>query len=232
MILCLKTICAMVIFWIKGFEGMKILPFLMGVIVLAGCDMNQKTYVSPNRAQIEKTRYDTEVSVGMMDDNFYKALASEYKSNGGAGLNLTFVYNPASGNAAGLSASELAGNAARKLRGYGADDVSADILPVADSAHSGKVLVSYTKFAALAPKDCETMPGLDDNQIELSWDYKYGCSVEERLAKQLARPSDLLGNDAAPETSSGRRATNLSAPHELGVANEPLDGDSITDVGD
>lgn len=201
-------------------------------LLVAGCDMNHKTYVSPNRAQIEKTRYDTEVPVGALDDNFYKALASEYKSSGGAGLNLTFVYNPSAGNGAAMFATEMAGKSAKKLRLYGASDVTADILPVDDQAHSGKVLISYSKFAALAPKDCTTMPGLDDNQIELSWDYKYGCSVEERFAKQLARPSDLLGNDATEETSSGRRATNMAMPHELGVANEPLEGQSITDVGD
>ncbi|MCD8497008.1 MAG: CpaD family pilus assembly lipoprotein [Alphaproteobacteria bacterium] len=198
----------------------------------AACDQNHPTYLSPNRAQVEMSRYDTEVPVGALDDNFYKALVQEYKSSGGAQLYLTFVYNPSSGGNAAMQASELAGQASKKLRNYGVRDARVDIMPVVDSAHSGKVLISYAKYAAIAPKDCDMMPGLEDTQIELSWDYKYGCSVESRIAKQLARPSDLLGNDSAPDTSSGRRAAVMAYPHEGGVVNEPLEVDSIRDVGE
>lgn len=125
----------------------------------------------------------------------------------------------------------MAGQAAKTLRGYGIGDVKADILPVADNAHSGKMLISYTKYAAHAPKDCKAMPGLKDRQVELGWDYQYGCSLEEQIAGQVARPSDLLGNDTVPETSSGRRAAVMAGAHEGGAANEPLKTDSITDVG-
>lgn len=200
-----------------------------GAVSLAACDMNHKTYLSPNRAQVEKSRYDAEVPVGIVDEGFYRELAQQYRAGGGGGLHVTFVYNPSSGGNAALSASEMAGTAARTLRSYGVSDVKADILPVVDSAHSGKVLISYMRYAALAPKDCDPMPGLEDTKMELSWDYKYGCSLERQIAKQIARPRDLLGHDDLPETSSGRRAAILSAPHQAGVPNEAIDGVSVGD---
>jgi type IV pilus biogenesis protein CpaD/CtpE len=193
--------------------------------------MNQPTYVSPHRAQVEQSRYDAEVPVNSVDDGFYHALAQEYKSSGGGQLYITFVYNPESGGSAALAASELAGRATKTMRGYGISDVKADIMPVADSAHSGKVLISYTKYAATAPKDCKTMPGLEDTQVELGWDYQYGCSLESQIAKQVARPRDLLGTDEEPETSSGRRAAGVAAPYHAAVPNKPLEIDSITDQG-
>lgn len=199
-----------------------------GMFLLAGCDLDHKTYLSPNRVQVEKSRYDAEVPIGSVDEAFYQALAQQYRSSGGGGLYLSFVYNPSAGGTSALEASEMAGNAARTLRSYGISDVKTDILPVMDSAHSGKVLISYTRYAALAPKDCKPMPGIENNQIELSWDYKYGCSIEQQIAEQIARPRDLLGQGGLPETSSGRRAAIMSAPHEAGVPNEPLEGMSIT----
>lgn len=206
---------------------------VMALGLLAACDLDHSTYLSPNRAQVEQQRYEAQVPVGSIDDNFYKALAQEYKSSGGGQLYLTFVYNPESGGSSAMAASELAGRASKKLRGYGVSDVKADILPVLDSAQSGKVLISYTKYAASGPKDCDVvMPGLENTAMELSWDYKYGCSLEGQIAKQVARPKDLLGNGAAPATSSGRRAANSTANHEAGIPNEPIDGDAITDVGE
>lgn len=210
---------------------------LVGVVLagtalgLSACslDMNHPTYLSQNKVQVEQSRYDAEVSVHALDDAFYRALAQEYKSTGGGQLYLTFVYNPESGGSSALAASELAGKAAHALRGYGVRDVKADILPVADSAHSGKVLISYTKYAAHAPKDCKSMPGLDDRAVELGWDYKYGCSIDSQIADQIARPKDLLGNDVVPETSSGRRAAVTSDAHEGGIPNEPLNIGGITD---
>lgn len=200
--------------------------------LLGACDLNQATYLSPNRAQVERQRYEAQVPVGSIDDKFYKALAQEYKSTGGGQLYMTFVYNPEAGGSSAMAASDLAGRASKALRSYGVADVKADILPVLDSAQSGKVLISYTKYAASAPKDCEVMPGLEDRAMELSWDYKYGCSLEAQIAKQVARPKDLLGNGASPATSSGRRAANVSLNHEAGVPNEPLEGDAISDVGE
>lgn len=204
---------------------------MAGLALLTACDMDQKTYLSQNRLQVEQSRYDAEVPFASADEAFYQALAREYKSSGGDGLYLTFVYNPESGGGAALAASDLAGKASRALRAGGVADVKTDIMPVADAGHSDKILVSYTKYAAHAPKDCKSMPGLKDRQVELGWDYQYGCSLEEQIAGQVARPKDLLGNDAAPETSSGRRAAVMAERHEGGIENEPLKVDSITDVG-
>lgn len=202
-----------------------------GAFALVACDLDQKTYLAPNRAQVEQSRYDAEVPVGGIDDNFYKALAQEYKTNGGGQLYMTFVYNPESGGSSAMTATELAGRASRALRQNGVSDAKVDIMPVVDSKHSGKVLISYTRYAASAPKDCKTMPGLEDTKVELGWDYQYGCSIEGQIAKQIARPRDLMGNDTSPDTSSGRRAAATSGNHEAGVPNEKLDAGSITDEG-
>lgn len=207
---------------------LKILA-LAALAVLPACDMNQETWISPNRAQVERERYDTALPSAGVSQDFYKELARQYKAEGGGQMYLTFTYNP-SGTAAEKQALAKAADAQKAMRLQGVSDIRTDVLAVNDPSQAGNILISYDKYVTRAPKDCTKMPGLEDNQIETGWDYKFGCSLEERFAAQLARPSDLLGNAAAPDTSSGRRAATMALPHEAGAANEPLEIDTIRDI--
>ena len=52
------------------------------------------------------------------------------------------------------------------------------------------------------------MPGLEDGlTTEKIGDYRFGCSVDTMLAKQIYRPADLQGS-AGADDGDGRRASN------------------------
>lgn len=61
---------------------------------------------------------------------------------------------------------------------------------------------------AAAPAGCRNMPGFDDGLTsEKIGDYRFGCSVDAMVAKQIYRPADLQGN-AGHDLGDGRRATS------------------------
>src|SRR5690606_19146403 len=130
-----------------------------------GCDQYRETYLTMERAVVEQSRYTAEVSADEVDEGFYKALARDYKKHGGDNdLYLTFVYNPHSKHNTATQASNRVVEAAKALRAAGVANVKTDILPVHDIRRDGSLLVSYTRYTAHAPKDCTTMPGLENTR--------------------------------------------------------------------
>jgi len=70
------------------------------------------------------------------------------------------------------------------------------------------LMVTYDAVTANAPAGCRNMPGMDDGlTTEAVGDYRFGCSVDTILAKQVYRPGDLAGNGAS-DPIDGRRAAN------------------------
>lgn len=212
----------------RGLKTFLVLGAGAGLLFTAACDQYHESYVTPNRVQVQHERYTMEVPAVEADEAFYKGLAREYLRYGGDGLYLSFVYDPSSKQNTAMHASNQAVEAAKYLRGSGVRDVKTDILPVGSSADAGTLLVSYTKYSAHAPKDCSVMPGIENRGVETSYDYKQGCSIETYLARQVAKPKDLMGRGGVPATSSGRRAANMGSAHDYGVPNQPLEGESAS----
>lgn len=56
-----------------------------GSFVLSACDMDQKTYLSQNRLQVEQSRYDAAVPVEAVDEAFYQPWRGNIKAAAAAG---------------------------------------------------------------------------------------------------------------------------------------------------
>jgi len=77
---------------------------------------------------------------------------------------------------------------------------------------------------ALAPNDCDLMPGLNTEQTTRFMDgYKFGCSTETMLSKQIAHPADLQGNGKLG-ARDGRRDAIILDSYKRGEPREGLEG--------
>jgi len=93
-------------------------------------------------------------------------------------------------------------------------------------------MVSFDTVQAQAPSDCTTMPGLEKNTTtRFIDDYKFGCSVETMVARQIARPSDLEGVSGLDDKDGGRRETNIVESYAAGEPQPDLESIGRSELG-
>ncbi|MEM9469895.1 MAG: CpaD family pilus assembly lipoprotein, partial [Pseudomonadota bacterium] len=86
------------------------------------------------------------------------------------------------------------------------------------------LMISFDSVHAQAPSDCDVMPGIEkEGTTRFLGEYKFGCTVETMLARQVARPADLEGVSGLDNTSGGRREANAIESYAAGTPREPLD---------
>jgi len=73
------------------------------------------------------------------------------------------------------------------------------------------------------------MSGIEDRDHRTDLEYKMGCSVETMIARQIARPGDLLGRAPNSVYKDGRRISNQIEGVRSGAMNEPLGGESASE---
>jgi pilus biogenesis lipoprotein CpaD len=141
---------------------------------------------------------------------------------------MTVTYDPRSYRNTAMMASQEAARLSDRLRSMGVDQINANILPVNEQGDEARLLVSYNAYTAHAPKGCTSMPGMSDRVIEDNENYKLGCGIETMIAKQVARPKDLLGQENTDTYTEGRSTSNIIEDYRYGAKNEPLDGESAS----
>lgn len=203
--------------------------FLLGALPgLGACSMYSEGNISPNRIQVEETKFAEQIPVSDMDSATVAGLARHYDKHGSGPVDLTVTYDPKSSTNTAMTASNEAARIVTAFRKEGVRDVSANILPVKDGGDEGTAVISFTAYNALAPKDCTVMEGLNTTQITVQPDYKLGCTMDTVFARQIARPKDLNGQGAGA-TSDGRPASNIVEVYRTGAPNEPLEGETASE---
>ena len=206
------------------------LPFLLiltASLVLSGC-LYEPDHFTTERVQVEEKPFSDAVSVSQIDEESIRGVAEHYNSQGDGVFDLTVTYDPKTGNGA-MQASDEAARLAGLLRKNGVEDINASIMPVKDTGADMKAMFSYTAYNALAPDDCDVMPGISSRTIETEEGYKLGCSIETMYARQIARPKDLKGQGMMDPQSDGRRSSNIVETYRTGVPNKPLGGETTTE---
>lgn len=206
-----------------------ILGVIMLCMVLTGCDLHEPTKLSQNRVQVEEEQFSDTLPISHLNDAALSGLAHHYRKHGDGPLELTVTYDPKSSKSNAMHASDEAARLSKALRSNGVSNVHAGILPVMNSGHQMNAMISYTAYNALAPKDCDVMPGVRDYTVDADEDYKLGCTIETTFARQIARPKDLKGQSDTGGLTDGRRSANTVEVYRTGVPNEPLNGESATD---
>ncbi len=206
---------------------------LLTLGALSGCSQDHEGNLALKRMEVHQEQYGEQFTSHDLTPQIINRIAADYQRNGNNGpISLMVQYDPASSQNTAMNATNHAVKIAKSLREAGVKDISTEIMPVNDVGDHSKTLVTYDRFSAHAPTGCDgMMPGLDNTRTD--WkavkDYQFGCSVETTIAKQIARPKDLLGTDGFDGVSDGRRASNIIDQYRTGIPNEKLEGQRATE---
>ncbi len=203
----------------------------LSVVGLSACEhvVHEPTKITDKRAQVVEDKVFEQMPAQLMDKNIVDTMVQHYTRYGDGAIDLSVTYDPRSKTATAMHASSEVARIAQLFAESGLRTSSANIIPVKDQGEQMNALVSYSSFEAIAPEDCEVMPGMTNRNIEPEEDYELGCTLETVFAKQIARPKDLAGRTAATGDHDGRRASNVLEGYRSGVPNEPLAGENASE---
>ncbi|MBX2834814.1 MAG: hypothetical protein KTR28_07565 [Micavibrio sp.] len=180
----------------------------VSALILSSCgSLREPDNFAKSRTRVQPTFTENSMPSAEMNEGAILTMAEHYHKHGKGPFGLTVTYDPASRTNTAMQATNKASDIAQKLRKEGVSDVAASILPVSNSANGSKVIISYSGYTALAPENCELMPGIDTRHINANADYQMGCSIDTLFARQVARPKDLVGQENALY-GDARRVTN------------------------
>jgi pilus assembly protein CpaD len=204
----------------------------MGIAVLIGlcaCDMHEPPYTSPNRMQVVEGDFFEKVPVSQASDAYLESIAVDYDRHGQGPVDVTVTYDPSSKTNTAMRAGNAASRIGNALHRNGVGNVNVSTMPVHAQGTVSDVLIAYNSYTAKGPKDCSDMAGINSRSIEASPDYKLGCSVDNAMVKQIARPKDLAGRTQEDQDTDGRRSTNIVEGYRTGAPNKPLEGETASD---
>lgn len=192
-------------------------------------DMYQEGALNDERVQVQGQDFQDDISVADADEGYLKGLAAHYRKYGSGLMDVVVTYDARSYRNTAMKASEQAARISKVLRANGVNDLDVNILPIKGAGDESRIFVRYEGYTAHAPKGCDhLMPGADGDAVEYDPDYKLGCTIESMLARQVARPADLMGNGVQGQTTDGRAATNIVDLYRSGAPNEPLEGEQAS----
>lgn len=207
----------------------KILTLLPLVLAVSACEMYSESAVSDRRLQVREESFSEQIPVQRANSEYVAKVAHDYSQSGSGPIELTITYDPQSKSNTAMRANDEAVRLSQAFRKEGVKNVLTSILPVREQGTESMVVVAYNGYQATAPANCGRMTGFDGPVLEHDPDYKLGCTVETVFARQIANPSDLLGESKAPAYSEGRSAANLVDSQRAGTFNKPLKGEKASD---
>jgi len=140
-----------------------------------------------------------------VNDAYLYKVSADYDRYGQGQMQLTLIYDPAAPSYNKLKAFKDMDNFKKSLKKYNVHDVKGEVIAMKDT--DPVLMVSYDAVMAHAPAGCRNMPGFDDGMSTRHiGEYRFGCTTDTMLARQIYRPSDLRGN-TSQEAGDGRRAT-------------------------
>lgn len=218
----------------------KILLALSATIMLSGCTalVESDPWVNQaGRAQVSEDQFTDAFDTAKLDAGMLHAIGNYYDRFGNGTMNVVVSYDPQS-RINTLPKAERALAAIQKgLARNGVHDMKGALSVVKGSGDVSTTLVSFPALTASAPQGCGTMPGYMDpsqdipNDTNIKPPYGYGCTIETLLAKQVARPADLMGKQGFETNGDGRRAERvLSTRGYYGdQPNQKLDGERVSE---
>lgn len=205
---------------------------LLMVVFLSGCTLTTDSAMNPNEPIVTSDLAVMELPADKVNEAFLSHISQSYHRYGSGPVEITMSYDPGSRNKTAMKAIHELAEMKDILAKKGVKNVQVDTIPLADEEPI--VMVAYNATKAHAPKDCAHMPGVTDYQATRFIDeYKFGCSTEMMLAKQIYRPSDLMGVGVTDPMPDGRRATNVvefTRIFTVDQATEEVEGTDRADI--
>lgn len=177
--------------------------------LLAACaPQNTPSMMNVNKVQLQHQVAVQQIPLADINDVTLTLITDDYHRYGSGPLDLAMVFDPASKNFTAMQARNKLREVEANLKGRGIRAVRTRTAAVEQGTPS--LMISYESYQALAPADCDLMPGIEHHQTTRDIaQYRFGCSTESLLARQIARPADLMGRGGDTAPSDGRRATNI-----------------------
>lgn len=198
------------------------LSLSFGLLLGACAPLHTPSSMNSAPAQLTREMIVEQIPMHAVTENKLNVLANEYQKDAMGPLDLTLTYDPRSESYTAMSAVNDLKDIKNALHKKGVKEIKTQTLAVTNA--KPLLMVSYDTISAQGPANCAQMPGLNNNETgRFIDDYKFGCSTETLLAKQIARPSDLAGNDEMSERSA-RRESIVVEPNSAGVKNERIQG--------
>ena len=182
-----------------------------GIALLSACSLGEPSRLNLRPIGVVHGVKDQQVSAVAVDRGMAAALADDYRRYGNGPMTVTVTYEPSTGEARAKNEVRRISNL---LSAQGVKAVDSSVLPVVSGAGTLQVLIHYEQIVAEAPAACSSHISDDRAQIFTNKDgtmpdYRFGCGVDTYLARQVARPRDLLGSDKIAPAEGGRLGTRL-----------------------
>lgn len=213
----------------------RILLALSAMLFLSGCSVQSETWVNQGgRAQVSEDQFTDTFETAKLDAGMIQAISNYYDRFGNGTMQVVVSYDPQSKTNHLAKAQQALENIRQRLARNGVRDVKGAVSAVSGSGDVSTTLMTFPALTAAAPKGCGMMPGYADpsedipNDTNIKPPYGYGCTIETLLAKQLARPSDLMGRQGFETNADGRRAERVLSGrgYYSDKANTKLEGES------
>ena len=184
-----------------------LLLLMMGTSFLGACGrQSTPSMMNTSRPQLISETSLQQRPVSNVNEAYLGMIADDYSRYGAATLQMSLAYDPNAKNYGTVQAFKDLSRFKAKLEKSGVRGISAETVKAEGT--EPVLMISYDAVKAAAPAGCRNMPGMDDGlTTEQIGDYRFGCSVDTILAKQIYRPSDLRGVGET-DPGDGRRAAN------------------------
>lgn len=202
---------------------MKITPKFLSLMAVVSCLCACAPQSTPSMMNTSLPRLSDETALlqipaeNVSEGYLYK-ISSDYERFGQGEMQLTLVYDPSSKTYTKMDAFKDMASHKETLARLGVRNLKGEVLEASNIAPT--FMIAYDSVKALGPDGCRNMPGFDDGLTTREiGQYRFGCTTDTMLARQIYRPSDLRGvGDADP--ADGRRSVNNAEYYRRVTADE------------
>lgn len=199
---------------------MRIAVHLVGCVALTlslgACSiMDTPTWVNQNRVEVRDDQFTDTLVTSDIDDGTFHAISVYHYRYGNGPLTAAVSYDPRSSSNTKGKAEASARRIRDGLIAKGVKDVRVTTTASPGSGAVSTTIISFPAIVAEAPTGCTMMPGYDtpasapSNAGVENPDYRYGCTIETLISRQVSRPSDLLGKPGFNSNADGRRQADV-----------------------
>lgn len=217
--------------------AVQLVSCLALTLSLGACSiMDTPTWVNQNRVEVRDDQFTDTIATSEIDDGVLHAISVYHYRYGNGPLTAAVSYDPKTASNSKGKAEAAAARIRDGLIAKGVKDVRITTTAAPGSGAVSTTVITFPAIVAEAPSGCTMMPGYDsaasapDKADIDNPDYRYGCTIETLMARQVSRPSDLLGKPGFNSNADGRRQADVveQRGYYSEQMNQPLKGESVS----
>lgn len=205
--------------------------------LLSGCSVESNSWMNQSRLEIHEDQFTDSFETAKLNDATLRAVSVYYQRYGNGPLVASVSYDPKSSRNGLGNAQRESQRIETKLRQLGVHDIQISVASAPGTGDVSTTVMTFPAITAQGPTGCKMMPGYyglpeaPSNTDTENPDYRYGCTVENLIARQVSRPSDLLGKPGFETDVDGNRQANVldQRGYYGGKSNPDLGGETASE---